>query len=120
MRSSIKWIYAYYNLILIAAVFLIPFNNAAEAKPREAVSYTIFGEIIKADPGEDPHMKVDPLTDLERILDLNGGRSLAVVECVDIDIMRQHRTIGYIAGIRNFLVKTKSIITIQILPNSLY
>ena len=114
MRSSTRRPQTYFALVLFAAVFLIPFYDGANAKSPKAGYYAFDGETVEADPGEDPHMKVDPMVDFVLILDTNGGTSSTMVDDMDFAIMGQHLTTGYIAEIRKLFVQTYLIITMKI------
>ena len=120
MRSSIRRPYAYFTMVLIAVVLLIQFYGAVNAKSPKAGYYTIYGEIVEADPGEDPHMKVNPLFDSGLILDFKENKILGYSR------LRGYRDNGttpdeliHCRDTKN-LRKTKLIITRQIPFGSLF
>jgi hypothetical protein len=114
MRSCIRRLFSYSVLVLIAAVLLLPFSGAAYARSPKIGIITIFGDIVGADPGEDPHLKVDPQVDPGGTpLDLLGGWSSSVEDDVDSAITGGHQATGHKAGAGRSRVKTKLLITLQ-------
>ncbi len=120
MRSCIMRLFSYSVLALIAAVLLLPLSGAAYARSPKAGHYTIFGEIVGADPGEDPHLKIDPQVDPGLIRDFDRGASSATADGVDTAIMGGHQATGCKAGAGRSRVKTKLLITLQILFGTLF
>ena len=108
MRSCIRCFFYCSALALIAAVLLLPISGAAYARSPKAEHYTIFSEIVWADPGEDPHLKVDPQIEPGPVRDFDGGTSSTTIDGVDTGIMGRSS------------VKTKLLITLQILFGPLF
>jgi hypothetical protein len=115
MRSCIRRLFSYSVLALIAAFLLVPFSDAAYARSPNAGKYTIFGETVGADPGEDPHLKVDPEVDPDITRDIDGGSRSSTTGGVDRAITGGRRETGYEAGAGRSRVKTKLLITLKIL-----
>ncbi len=120
MRSCIRRLFSYPALALIAAVLLISLSSAAYARSPFAGTYTIFGEIVGADPGEDPHLTVDPQVDTGLSRDLTGGSSTSTVDGVDCTNEGEHRKRCNTAGMGRYRVKTKLLITLQIIFGPLF
>ena len=108
MRSCIRRLFSYSVLVLIAAVLLLQLSGAANAGTPKAGHYKVFGESVGADPGEDPHLKVDPQVDSGIIRDFDRGTSSTTADGVDTAILGRAR------------VKTKLLITMQILLGLLF
>jgi hypothetical protein len=115
MRSCIRRLFSFSVLALFAATLLSSLSGAVQARSPIAGQYTIFGETVGADPGEDPHLTVDPMVDLEISRDLQGGSSSSTADGVDSAIKGGHRETGYKAGAGRSRVKTKLLITLQML-----
>ena len=120
MRSCIKRLFSYSVLALIAAVLLVPLSGTAYARSPNVGIYTIFDETVGADPGEDPHLKVDPHVDPGLTRDFYGGASSSTANGVDNAIMGGHQATGYTAGAGRSRVKTKLLITLQSLFGQLF
>ena len=120
MRSCIRCLFSYSVLVLIAAVLLFPLSGAANAGSPKAGQYPIFGETVGADPGEDPHLKINPQVYPGLVWDFDGGISSITVGGVDTAIMGGLQATGYKAGAGRFRVNTKWLITLQILFGQLF
>jgi len=115
MRSSIRRLFSFSVLALIAATLLFPLSGAVHARSPIAGKYTIFGETVGADPGEDPHLTVDPFVEPGLSRDLIGGSYSSTTGGVDSAITGGHRETGRKAGAGRSRVKTKLLITLQML-----
>ena len=103
MRSCIRRIFSFSVLAIIAAVLLLPLSGATHDRSPKAGHYTIFSEIVGADPGEDPHLKVGPQVDPGFVRDFHGGTSSTTADGVNAAIMGRSR------------VKAKLLFALQIL-----
>lgn len=120
MRICIRRLFSYSVLALIVASILLPLSSAAYARSPIIGRYTIYDEIVGADPGEDPHLKVDPMVDTGILRDLLGGTASSTTDGVDKVITGGHQATGYKAGTRRYRVKTKLLNTLQILFGPLF
>ncbi len=120
MRSCIRRLFSYSVLALIAAVLLVSLSSAVSARSPNIGKYSIYDEIVGADPGEDPHLRVDPQVDPGLTRDLYGGTSSSTADGVDSAIMGGHQATGYKAGAGRSRVKTKLLITLQSLLGHLF
>lgn len=120
MRNCIRRLFSYSVLALIVAVLLFPLSGTAYARSPNVGIYSIFDETVGADPGEDPHLKVDPHVDQGLTRDLYGGASSSTADGVDTAIMGGHRETGCNPGAGRSRVKTKLLITLKILLGQLF
>ena len=118
MRSCIRRLFSYSVLVMAVAAILVSLSGAAHARSPKAGTISIFGETVSADPGEDPHLRVDPQVDpLSR--DLDGG-TVSVPDGKDGTIIGGRQENGMMTGAGQTRVKTKLLITLQILFGHLY
>jgi len=115
MRSCIRRLFSYSVLALFAVLLLLPLSGAAYARSPIAGQYTIFDETVGADPGEDPHLTVDPQVDTGLSRDLLEGSYSSTAKGVDSPITGGHRESGCKARAGRSRVKTKLLITLQML-----
>jgi len=115
MRSCIRRLFSFSVLALFVATVLSSFSGAAHARSPIAGQYTIFDETVWADPGEDPHLTVDPQVDPGITWDLIGGSYSSTADGVESAITGGHRETGNKAGAGRSRVKTKLLITLQML-----
>ena len=120
MRICIRRLFSYSVLALIVAILLITLSSATYARSPFIGRYTIFDETVGADPGEDPHLKVDPMVDVGITRDILGGRSSSTSDGVNSAITGGHKATGYKAGTGRSRVKTKLLNTLQILFGPLF
>ncbi len=120
MRICISRLFSYSVLALIVAIFLLSLSSAAYARSPRTGIYSIFDDIVEADPGEDPHLKVDPVVEYGIPLYLPEGTSLSMTDRVDKEITGGHKATGYKAGTGRSRVKTKLLNTLQILFGPLF
>lgn len=113
MRICIRRLFSYPVLAIGAAIILLSLSSAVHARSPLVGRYTIYDEIVEADPGEDPHLRVDPQVDPGLSRDLFGGTSSSVLDDEDSAITRGHHPTGYRAGARRTRVKTKLLITLK-------
>lgn len=113
MRICIKRLFSYPVLAIGAAIILLSLSSAVHARSPLVGRYTIYDEIVEADPGEDPHLRVDPQVDPGLSRDLFGGTSSSVLDDEDSAITGGHQPTGYRAGARRTRVKTKLLITLK-------
>jgi hypothetical protein len=110
MRSCIRRLFSYSVLALIVAAILLPLSGAANARSPKPGLYSIFGETVAADPGEDPHLKVDP----EFTRDFDTGSSSSTYLSGDCEKTGGRRETGYLAGAGRSRVTNKLLLTLQI------
>jgi hypothetical protein len=120
MRICIRRLFSYSVLALIVAIMLLPLSSATYARSPLIGRYTIFDEIVGADPGEDPHLKVLPEVDSGITRDMTGGTTSSTTDGVDKLIIGGHQATGYKVGTRRSRVKTKLLNTLQILFGPLF
>ncbi len=120
MRICIRRLFSYSVLALIVAVLFLSLSSAAYARSPNIGKFSIFDEIVGADPGEDPHLSVDPQVDPGLARDLYGGTSSSTRDGVDSAIMGGRQATGYKAGAGRSRVKTKLLITLQSLFGHLF
>jgi hypothetical protein len=113
MRCCIKRLFSYPVLALCAAILLLSLSSAAYARSPFVGKHTIFDEIVEADPGEDPHLMVDPQVDPGLSRDLYGGTSSSTSNGVDGVIRGGYQETGSKAGTGRTRVKTKLLNTLQ-------
>ena len=118
MRSCIRRLFSYSVLVVAVAAILLSFSVATHARSPKAGKISIFGETVTADPGEDPHLKVDPQVD-PVIRDLDGY-AVSPPASKDGAITGGHQETGIMTGAGQTRVKTKLLITLQILFGHLY
>jgi len=120
MRSCIRRLFSYSVLALIVAILLLPLSGVAYARSPNMGIYSIYGETVGGDPGEDPHLMVDPMVDAGSTRDLLGGTSSRTTDGVNSAIIGGHQATGCKAGTGRSRVKTKLLITLQILFGPLF
>jgi hypothetical protein len=118
MRSCIRRLFSYSVLVVAVAAILLSLSGATHARSPKAGKISIFGETVTADPGEDPHLKVDPQVD-PVIRDLDGC-AVSPPGGNDGAITGGHQETGIMTGAGQTRVKTKLLITLQILFGHLY
>jgi hypothetical protein len=120
MRCCIRRLFSYPVLVFGAVILLLSLSSAAHARSPIIGKYTIFDEIVEADPGEDPHLRVDPQVDPGLSRDLIGGTSSSLSDDEDGAITGGHQPAGYRTGAGRTRVKTKLLITLQSLFGRLF
>jgi len=120
MRICIRRLFSYSVLALIVAILLLPLSSATYARSPNIGRYTIFDETVGADPGEDPHLKVDPMVDTGIFRDILGGTSSSTSDGVSRAITGGHQATGCKVGTGRSRVKTKLLNTLQILFGLLF
>ncbi len=120
MRCCIRRLFSYSVLALIVAILLLPLSNAAYARSPNIGRYTIFDDIVGADPGEDPHLKVDPVVDDGIARDLLGRTSSSTIDGGESAIMGGHQATGRKVGAGRTRVKTKLLVTLKILFGQIF
>ena len=113
MRCCIRRLFFYPVLALCAAILLLSLSSPVHARSPYIGKYTIFDDIVGADPGEDPHLRVDPQVDPGLSRDLYGGTSSSSSSDVDGLIRGRYQKTGFKAGTGRTRVKTKLLITLQ-------
>ena len=113
MRICSRRLFSYPVLVIGAAIILLSLSSAVHARSPLVGKYTIFDEIVEADPGEDPHLRVDPQVDPGLSRDLVGGTSSSPSGDEDSAITRRHQPAGYRTGAGWTRVKTNLLITLQ-------
>lgn len=113
MRSCIRRLFSYPVLAIGVAILLLSLSSTVHARSPLLGKYTIYDEIVEADPGEDPHLRVDPQVDPGLSRDLFGGTTSSVSDDEDSAITRGHQPAGYRAGALRTRVKTKLLITLH-------
>ena len=113
MRCCIRRLFSYPVLALCAAIVLLSLSSAVQARSPLIGKYTIYDDIVGADPGEDPHLRFDPQVDPGLTRDLYGGTSSSTSGDVDVVIRRGYQATGFKAGTGRTRVKTKLLITLQ-------
>ena len=118
MRSCIRRLFSYSVLALFAAAILVPLSGTAYARSPKAGIISIFGETVTADPGEDPHLRVDPQQD-PGTRELDGG-TVSLLDSGDGTMTGGHREAEVRTGVGRTRVKTKLLITLQIMFGHLF
>lgn len=115
MRIRIRRLSFLFSLALLAVACLDPLSGTALARSPKPIELDIYGRFINADPGEDPHMKTDPVNLPEELLGMDGVPPSKSNGRVEPAIMGGRRETGIAAGAGRSRMKYKLLVTLQIM-----
>jgi hypothetical protein len=120
MRILIKRLSFLSSLALLAVACLNLLSGTALARSPRPMKLDIYGEFVSADPGEDPHMKTEPVNLSEELQGMDGVPPSKSNGRAEPAIMGGRRGTGRAAGAGRSRVKYKLYVTLQILFGPFY
>lgn len=114
MRKRIGRVFLFSALVPLSAAALCLWPQAALGRSPRPGTVAEFGEIHSADPGEDPHLRVDPVIHFEMLENQGSGCALPCGDSVDRGMLGQNRMYMGGTGARSSRVYSKLLIMLRL------